>query len=378
MYLEGLRKNGDTRPWAWSPSENQLTASTPDGNGASCVINLGTMYAEYCASPRNQRSANLNKSIRGMLTQEVPERYEEARPYLLPVVKPNTERGYAMQSGMSTSPMRIAFRALAGNLEIGIAFDTEFGIHRLSEDHLEKWGITFDEALEVALINLREKSSQPFEQIASNLRVSRFQDYYDASRLLLGDLMHRQVAGGNPVVMIPNRTVLLVTGDRSEEGLATMVAVAEKVLQDPRPLSPLMLRLCEGKWEVYEPAEVKERLGLLRKQSDNADYEGQKNILQTACGDDVFVASHTLFLNQESGCVVSVCTWTERVPSLLPKTDQVVLYRPDTKVQIIVAWDKLINVCSHLLKQTDDLPVRYAVTEFPNEEELARLATPAG
>lgn len=373
MFLEGLRKNGDSRPWIWNPGENQLTVSSPDDKGASSVINLGTMYAEYCRSPRNQRSANLGKAIQGMLSQDFPESYEEARPHLLPVVKPNTERGYVEQTSKRGSPVRIAFRALAGNLEIGIAYDTEFGIHRLSEDRLEKWGITFDEALEAALNNLRDKSGQPFEQIAPNLRVSRFQDYYDASRLLIGDLIHRQVNSGNPVVMIPNRTVLLVTGDRSEDGLATMVAVAEKVLQAPRPLSPLMLRLCDGKWEVYEPVEVQERLSLLRKQSENADYESQKDLLQTACGEDVFVATHNLFRNQETGSVFSLCTWSESVPSLLPKTDRVVLYRPETKDQMIVAWDQLINVCSHLLKATDDLPVRYAVTEFPNDEELARL-----
>ncbi|MFP3617491.1 hypothetical protein SB778_46430, partial [Paraburkholderia sp. SIMBA_050] len=72
-------------------------------------------------------------------------------------------------------------------------------------------------------------------------------------RLLLTDLLHRQPISGAPVVMAPNRTVLLLTGDRNAAGLATMVELAEQARAQPRPLPSLMLRWDGAAWRNFVP-----------------------------------------------------------------------------------------------------------------------------
>jgi hypothetical protein len=159
------------------------------------------MYQDYVAARTKQRDEVLRRQASGMMQHYLPADFGDARLRLRPVIRSATERGVTyLQVGADKEKRNIAFRPLCENMEIGIAYDGEFNILRLTDAQLATWNVTFDEAFEAAVDNLRHQSSKPFMALKDGVFASQFGDYYDASRLLLTDLLHRQAISGAPVV----------------------------------------------------------------------------------------------------------------------------------------------------------------------------------
>jgi len=94
----------------------------------------------------------------------LPDDFAEARPRLRPVIRSATERGIAYLQVADDSARRdIVFRPLCENMEVGVAYDGEFDILRLTEAKLAEWNVTFDEAYDIAVDNLRQQSAKPLE-----------------------------------------------------------------------------------------------------------------------------------------------------------------------------------------------------------------------
>lgn len=312
-----------------------------------------------------------------MMQNYVPSDFEEVRAKLRPVIRRTTERGAAnfhLKAGPQGRSM--AFRPSCENMEIGIAYDGEFNIARLGEGKLKEWGITFDEAYDVAIDNLRAQSATPFMVLRNAVFASQFGDFYDASRLLLTDLLYRQPINGAPVVMVPNRTVLLLTGDRNPEGLKLMLDIAIEERAKPRPLPPLMLRWDGHGWQSFVPPGLESKLQELRVQELLADYQDQVQFLNQAHERDgikIFVAKYLAYKG-ETGDVFSACTWTAVVHSLLPKTDIVVLLRLRDNKCAFLPWAELVAACGEFLKPSGNLPIRYKVDGFPADDVFLALS----
>ena len=75
-----------------------------------------------------------------------------------------------------------------------------------------------------------------------------------------------------------------------------------------------------------------------------------------------------------SGSVHSWCGWSEGVPSLLPRTDVVIMRRSDeSEKAVILPWDTVQRLCGTYMRPTGDEPPRFDVDAFPAAEwsELA-------
>ncbi len=124
---------------------------------------------------------------------------------------------------------------------------------------------------------------------------SAWDDDHEPARLLLTDVLQRHAIRGAPVVMVPGRNKLLFTGDQDDAGIALLVRRAEHALSQPRSMSPLMLRLVEGKWTKLEPAAHAAKLHSLRLVSEGQAYANQKQLLDersTQQGKNIFVANY--------------------------------------------------------------------------------------
>jgi hypothetical protein len=121
--------------------------------------------------------------------------------------------------------------------------------------HLTTWGVGFEEAMRVALDNLRQISGPDLEPIAPGVWRSPWRDNYDASRLLLTDLIESHGVEGDPVLMVPNRDTLLLTGSDDVAGLAVMAAAAGEATEHPRPIHAIPVRLEFGSWSPFLPPE---------------------------------------------------------------------------------------------------------------------------
>ncbi|WP_071333063.1 hypothetical protein [Burkholderia contaminans] len=367
-----LRASGDTRTWRHEDEKGCLVQSDAPSN----IINLHNLFRDYAAAKPSERDTVLKRQANAMMQHEIPTDFAAARAKLRPVIRSATERCVAtLQLAGQPGITALAFRPLCENIEIGIAYDGEFNIARLPTATLDQWGVSFDEACDIAIDNLRAESSKPWAALPNGVFLSQFDDSYDAARLLLTDLLHRQPIAGAPVVMAPNRAVLLLTGDRNPAGLAALVDLAEQAQAQPRPLPPLMLRWDGAAWQRFVPAGLEAKLHALRIGELAGDYQDQRMLLNDVHerdGTDIFVATYSVYKRQD-GSLFSVGVWSDGVPSLLPETDIVALHRGSTGQSAYVPLAELLHTCGDLMTATVHRPVRYEVKAFPDDTRFAAL-----
>ena len=78
--------------------------------------------------------------------------------------------------------------------------------------------------------------------------MSATKDGYDASRLLLSDLVRQFEVRGEMIAMVPNREDLLITGSEDEDGLRGMLSLAAEALFS----GPLFSDRCQWRKELFE------------------------------------------------------------------------------------------------------------------------------
>jgi hypothetical protein len=187
---------------------------------------------------------------------------------------------------------------------------------------------------------------------------------------------------GDPVALLPNRGVLLVTGSEMPAGLARLIAEGERSTQEnPWPLSAVLLQRVSGRWQPYAPrpevAPAAHRLELLSLAGTYADQQDALQKHYEKLGVDLYVAKFDVMTARAPGIARSWCSWAEGVPSLLPKTDVVALGRSDkntgeTTESVLAPWEALERLCAHYMQRTEDDPPRFRVDAFP-EAEWAQL-----
>jgi hypothetical protein len=118
----------------------------------------------------------------------------------------------------------------------------------------------------------------------------------------------------------------------------------------------------------------------LRMQTDAGNYDEQKSVLEEhaqARGDDVFVASVLVMTDGETGESASLCTWTDGVPTMLPRADQIAFVTPgetEEETRIMrVPWDHAATVMRDAMQPQGLVPERWRVDRFPSEQEQAEL-----
>lgn len=244
----------------------------------------------------------------------------------------------------------------------------------------DEWGITLDEALSIAIRNLREDTEDCFEEVAPGLHVGRWNDGYDISRVLLPDVLQRIPLQGQPVFMMPTRDVLMVAGAKDEHGIRHMIEVCFQVIETGCAVSSQLYTYQDEKVVTFLPQDQdsQARLATLERMLLQGEYDSQKTLLDALHEEqqeDVFVASYLLYkLDESSESTFSICSWAENVITLLPKTDRISLVQPlqdGTTHTRIVEWDELERWFGKLMKPVALYPVRYRVDGFPTAEQLS-------
>lgn len=365
----------------YDPALFRLLAS--DGH----IVFLDNVWQECRNTSGKQRKKVLASFLAGMAPCDVPADFAVARAYILPVLRhvPGLESVHiesdpeTQESVWTGYPMQ----PLSDDLAIGVAFDSEHAVQQVGKTTLDQWQKTVDEILPIALDNLRAKAPPSFELHAPGLYVSSYGDYYDATRLLLPELAWQLPVRGVPVCMVPNRTCLLVTGDRDTEAIAAMVALAQGVLlEESRPLSADMFRAEEQGWKNWHPDGVSgDQLHNLQLQMRAVDYAQQKRALEhrlKLSGEDIFVASFSVNQQQGKERFHSLSVLTKGVDTLLPKTDLVCLTNLESKEVVSVPWSVFEQTAGYLLEPLPHVLPRYRVRKFPTDGEVGLLRQAQG
>src|SRR3569833_2920850 len=267
---------------------------------------LSNFYQEYSRAALWNRGKVVDRylGILNSVSPDVPETLDQVRGLLMPKVR---ERAYTelirlRSRAEGRAAVEIEQRTFAdGHLTLEVVIDTAQYTKSIQPQSLVDWGLTFDDALGIANENLKKRSTTGgFEELQPGLYRSTWRDTFDASRIHLSDFMSMLEVKGRYVAMVPNRDVLIVTGENDEDGLAAMAKIAAEVLNQPRPMSGLAFRLDSG-WVPFLPPDghpAAKALKELHVQSMGQVYAEQKAVMDhinEKDNVDVFVASYSGF-----------------------------------------------------------------------------------
>ncbi len=355
--------------------------------GSAHMVSLGNLRREYEKTPRGGRAALLQKFLSSVVIDDsLPKDYATARPRLMPVVRSTGGMGIARQTGIAgdapagSGPVH---RPLVADVVVALVIDLPNSMMYVQERSLAEWGVTWEQALQDAIDNLRALPEHGgWREIAPGVWSGEWGDTYESSRLLIPDLIYR-LGIGDPVAMVPFRSALLVTSAGNAAAITQLVQLAHDALDHQgRWVSFELLRLQGTQWTHFHASgDAADRQAVMRVRSQADDYEGQRQVLVgqfEASHEDVFVASCTL-MRIDGGPVTSYSVWSEDVDTLLPQSDSVVLlYRDgEDNWHTRLAWATVLAQFGHLMERTDHVPARWRVRRFPDRAALRALAATA-
>ncbi|HYO67291.1 MAG TPA: DUF1444 family protein, partial [Archangium sp.] len=298
LAMETLRAAG-IQGVSYDPERFLLQVPDADGQQPFTVF-LSNFHAEYLAAPPERRGEVLQRLLSLHTAPKVPEAYAAVRSELLPVVRP---RSYFELAGLlvtsdKAQPAKapVSWQPVGDVMAVAVVHDGPDTMRYIDPEQLARWGVSFDTARADALENLRRRSTEPLEQLAPGTCASAWRDNYDTSRLLLEELVRRCPVRGEPVVLLPHRDLLLITGSRDEQGLVLAAERAAQALNAPRAQDGRALRLTSGGWVPFLPERghrawpAFHRLAMSSLARDYTEQEERLHQLHERQGVDLFIA----------------------------------------------------------------------------------------
>lgn len=356
-------------------------------DGATVVLNLENLYRACRFSWPWRRKALRERYLRPYFEElEIPSTWAEAAPDVFPALRDTfgfeAVRIQRLIEKRETHDLP-AGRLLSDRLAIYLVYELPEHTVPLSAEALNRWGVTFDQALQRALANFEDETEAKWNRPFPGVLVSAWNDDYDATRLLIGSILRDVELEGAPVAFVPSRDTLILTGSADLAGLIHGFKLAMGATARANLISLLPLRRTAMGWEplVLPPDHLcYELYQRLRTTEYGELYEAQKQLLEElaeAQGDDTEIAAYSE--RTEEGCEWprSLCLWTKGSVALLPETDDVAFVdpeRPEGEQQLGMApWESVVAICGGKLRRTEHLPYRYRVEEFPDGTELRAL-----
>ncbi len=139
------------------------------------------------------------------------------------------------------------------------------------------------------------------------------------------------------------------------------------------------VRRVDGEWEDWLPSRghaLYDKFKLLEVQYLAEEYHAQSELLKKlykSKSEEYFVAKYN-GVQSEDGEVVSYCVWSKGVVGLLPKTDKIYFFEPETESITQTEWQDVKKFAGALLIEQEGLyPPRFMVREFPSNEQMKAL-----
>lgn len=350
---------------------------------------LGNTYDAYCQAKGKTRGVILHNFASVFMAKEKSEAsFDEIRSQLVLVVR---ERAlfasvkFLREPDSKTETLSQQNEPISNWFARALVLDAPTHMSLVNEEQVKNWGLLPDEVFAIGFENLRNATIPKFTEDQGIFK-GTWNDDYDSSRILIPGLFDDLPLRGDPVVTIPNRLTLMVTGSEDVEGIERMLVRAEEVVRSQaRSHNPAPLLVKDGvisDFTVDPSSPVFNAVHRARGVATLLYYDDQQKKLETQfekTGKDVHVAKYTL--SQFTGKAVeyrSHSVWPLDVATLLPVSDEVIFYdHRMPKGQEIVArgsWHAVKTVVGDLMLDTQMFPPRFYVSKFPTKEELSRIA----
>jgi hypothetical protein len=216
LFERALRRAGHFEEVTYDEREFRLQSAQPDGTTSYAY--LFNAHTDYCKAEEDDRTAVVERYVASLFTR--PDAIDAiSQESLLPTVRGRAFFEFLdlMQAidGMEPSPGRYHL-TLGNDLAVGIASDGKTQVTHLFDALLTETGLSRNQALRVAMENLRRISTDSWIEVGPSLFQSDWNDDYDPSRLLLTDMIRRLPVKGHQVALAPDSNTLLVTGSKNK------------------------------------------------------------------------------------------------------------------------------------------------------------------
>jgi hypothetical protein len=231
---------------------------TNNGNG-TC---LREPYHEYCRSSVSERRDVIDRIVKSCVSlgESLPSRLADVRDDILPQIRSRTECDLGRLEGelTGTSESHEPYQVLAEHLAVTLVWDRPTCMMRITREQLDRWELTFEQALQVACENLLARSDLAFEWIPTGLWASRWEDNYDAARMLLPQVVRRCRVRGTPIVTVATLDSLMVAGSEDLAALEHLCCYTSEEIDSAVSLSGIPFQLEDGIWTPFVPSEAAE------------------------------------------------------------------------------------------------------------------------
>jgi len=214
---------------------------------------LHNTFAEYRRLAVNEQDAHIAHFVRfiGESRNSQPTG-EAALDMLLPVVRSRADVLAVCAQQEGGFAYARSSRPFCETMLVVLALDSEHAIRLVTDRDLDELGLTFDDALGIAIGHLDEKGAHSFGQLAEGTFVTTCGDYYDASRVLIPEMFGQLPVKGNHVAIVQARSAVLVTGSEDMDGLAMIAGFALDDLSDnERAVALNPIELADGQWRPF-------------------------------------------------------------------------------------------------------------------------------
>ncbi len=154
------------------------------------------------------------------------------------------------------------YERLNEDLVVVYALDGDKGIRMMNSKNMTELGLDLAGVRALARQNLKRyfdnnggaKIKRMTDTGASKIYMIRLDENYEASALLIDSLWEKLDVAGAPVVFLPARNVLLLTGSDDEDGLTGLRPLAKKLHATlPYAISPEAFLRKDGSWVRLAP-----------------------------------------------------------------------------------------------------------------------------
>ncbi len=374
-FIGGLQRAGETRPVHYDADIFCLVIGEKR-EAPDIVIGMSEVFRNSQSIPPDRLITEIDSLAKQYYRPPLPEDYATAEPHLGLSLKHFTYLHLHddFTAAWSSSAPRSALAHANFNEEIVccIGFVDGPAVQYVTQARLAKWGVTREHAFSAAIANLG-KSTFTLEASGS-VYVTPQGDMEAAARFLfLHPVLNMLRLDGSPVVLVPSRDRLVVTGSNNLDGLVQMAAIGQVALEESGyPVSAQPLVWDHGQWKPYEPPEQVKPAFLHLEQAFEVDrYRAQSGVLALRyrnAEDGPGIAEVRLF--PTGNRYESYTIWRSDRPTLLPKADKIALHDMAGGTFEIADWTDMSRVLGNRLIPLRHNPIRFRVDQFPTRDEL--------
>lgn len=370
----------------WAVNHGNFSVASNYGEGPQ-VMHLARMYHDYLTLESPDNFLTLNKQINLLLTARNRKRdANEQLASLLPCVRTlssfqQTNMTFRKQPTYS-SEKEIIFFPYAEVLAMGLVFDDPETMKHLRFVDVEELGIEVEDAIDIAVENLRNISAGPMRVVQPGFYTSPWKDFYDGSRLMLTELFENLDVDGEVVALSPAPDSLFVTGSKDLIGLELMSALGQSLMRHPRSVWCMPLVLKEGVWQAFvvPPDDAAfDTINTYRMNILNSLYQAQESMLADVAKETgAFVAPFAIETDSARDYLFSKTSVLEDNVCIIPETDVVEFFSRGLDGQKECVGRAPFDVVSQILSEKlvfDNAfrPGRWHLSQFPSPSELQQI-----